>query len=235
MKDVIREEVAETILEEFENFVLDGAYPCVAARAALSRGHVPCFIANNIAEADDDPRILVFIYDFIMQFRKAKSTLHSAAVIFTGPVTINEEDFDTFFWHRLQNLSRLDAGRFPYDARVSSDPASPDFSFSLGEEAFFIIGLHPGSSRPSRRFKYPGMIFNPHAQFVKLRASHQYDKMKNIVRKRDKIYSGDINPMLKDFGEASEAMQYTGRQYHEGWTCPLHITHGGSEDNSPTK
>ena len=146
MNDVMKEQVAATILEEFEDFVLDGAYPCIAARAAVSRGHVPCLVANNIAEADDDARILVFIYDFIMQFRKAKTTLHSAAVIFTGPVNISEEDFDTFFWHRLQSLSRLDAGRFPYDARVSSDPASPDFSFSLGEEAFFIFDVEHRSA-----------------------------------------------------------------------------------------
>lgn len=235
MEEVIKDDTTQSILEEFENFILDGTYPCVAARAALSRSHVPCLVVNNIDKPDDDARILLFIYDFVMQFRKAKNDLHSVAIIFSGPANITEDDFETFFWQRLQNLSRLDAGRFPYDSRVSSDPSSPDFSFSLAEEAFFIIGLHPASSRPSRKFKYPAMVFNPHAQFVKLRAAHQYDKMKNVVRKRDKTYSGNVNPMLKDFGEASETMQYTGRQYNEGWTCPLHITHGGTENNSAAK
>ena len=232
MEEVVKHNSPETILEEFENFILDGTYPCVAARAAVSRGHLPCLVVSNMDRTDDDARILIFIYDFIMEFRKANTTLHSAAVIFTGPENITEENFDTFFWERLQCLSKLDAGRFPYDARVSPDPASSDFSFSLGEEAFFIIGLHPASSRPARRFKYPAIVFNPHAQFDKLRAAHQYEKMKKIVRKRDKIYSGSINPMLKDFGEASEARQYTGHQHDAGWTCPLHITHGAKNNSS---
>lgn len=234
MEEVMKPGATEDILEEFKNFILDGTYPCVAARAAVSRGHLPCLVAQNIDQADDDARMLLFIYDFIIQFRKAKSALHSAAVIFTGPGNITEEHFETFLWARLQCLSKLDAGRFPYDERVSPDPASPHFSFSLGEEAFFIIGLHPASSRPARRFKYPAIIFNPHTQFDNLRAGHQYDNMKKIVRKRDKIYSGSINPMLKDFGEASEAMQYSGRQYNAEWTCPLHIAHG-SENNSTEK
>ena len=234
MEEVIKPNAPEPIVEEFENFILDGAYPCVAARAAVSRGHLPCLVAHNMDQADDDARILLFIYDFVMRFRKADTTLHSAAVIFTGPENITEEYFETFLWDRLQCLSKLDAGRFPYDPRVSPDPASPHFSFSLGEEAFFIIGLHPASSRPARRFKYPAMVFNPHTQFDHLRAAHQYDKMKQIVRKRDNIYSGSINPMLKDFGEASEAMQYTGRKYDAEWTCPLHITHG-SKNNSSAK
>lgn len=234
MEEVMKSNAPENILEEFENFIFDGTYPCVAARAAVSRGHLPCLVAHNMDQADDDARILLFIYDFVMQFRKAKTALHSAAVIFTGPEKITEEHFETFLWDRLQCLSKLDAGKFRYDGRVSPNPASPHFSFSLCEEAFFIIGLHPGSSRPARRFKYPAMVFNPHTQFDNLRAGHQYDKMKKIVRKRDKIYSGSINPMLKDFGEASEAMQYTGRQYEAEWTCPLHITHG-SENNSAEK
>ena len=235
MEEVIKPNAPETIVEEFKNFILDGTYPCVAARAAVSRAHVPCLVVhNNMDKADDDARILLFIYDFVMQFRKVNTTLHSAAVIFTGPEKITEDYFETFLWDRLQCLSTLDAGRFPYDARVSRDPASPHFSFSLGEEAFFIIGLHPASSRPARRFKYPAMVFNPHTQFDNLRATHQYDKMKQIVRKRDEIYSGSINPMLKDFGEASEATQYTGRQHDAEWTCPLHITHG-SKNNSSAK
>ena len=96
-----------------------------------------------------------------------------------------------------------------------------DYSFSLKEEAFFILGLHPASSRRSRQFKYPALIFNPHAEFEKLRKSDRYTKMKEVVRKRDVEYSGSINPMLADFGEASEVYQYSGMQYNAEWTCPI--------------
>lgn len=224
---------SETIQLEFERFINDKMYPCVAARAAMSRGHVPCFIAADMTSEEDDKRILQFIYDFLSQFRDAKSSLHSAALIFTRPENIAEQTFEIFFWERLQSLSNLDARNYSYDRRVSADPTHHNFSFSLGEEAFFIIGLHPNSSRPSRRFRYPAIVFNPHAQFDQLREAGQYEKMKNVVRKRDKHYSGSINPMLGDFGDASEAIQYTGRQYDEQWTCPLHIKHGKNHDHFP--
>jgi FPC/CPF motif-containing protein YcgG len=109
---------------------------------------------------------------------------------------------------------------------------SSDFSFSLGEEAFFIVGLHPGSSRPARRFRHPTLIFNPHAQFDELRSLNRYEKMKNIVRKRDILFSGSINPMLSDYGNASEALQYSGRHYGSEWTCPLKTMHATTKDNS---
>lgn len=226
---------SENIIAEFESFINEKSYPCVAARAAISRGHVPCFIAADIRSDKDDEGILQFIYDFISHFRNAKNSLHSAAVIFKNPEMISEEMYETFFWKRLQAWWNIDAAEFPYDQHVSADPADRHFSFSLGEEAFFIIGLHPGSPRAARRFKFPAIIFNPHVQFDHLREAGQYEKMKDIVRKRDKQYSGSINPVLHDFGETSEAMQYTGRQYDGQWTCPLKIRHGNNDDHFSPK
>ncbi len=62
----------------------------------------------------------------------------------------------------------------------------------------------------------------------------KYDMMKNAVRKRDVAYSGSVNPMLKDFGKASEVFQYSGRKYDENWQCPLKIHHAQIEDNTST-
>jgi hypothetical protein len=142
---------------------------------------------------------------------------------------MTEVAFDQFFWQRLQALSNLDSEKYAYDQRVSDDPGSENFSFSLKSEAFFIIGLHPASSRPARKFKYPTIVFNPHAQFEKLRKLGQYQKMQNIIRKRDTALAGGINPMLTDFGTASEVYQYTGQQLDNNWTCPLHINHGSTK------
>ncbi|MBA4168378.1 MAG: YqcI/YcgG family protein, partial [Chitinophagaceae bacterium] len=110
--------------------------------------------------------------------------------------------------------------------RVCADPHDASFSFSLKEEAFFVIGMHRDSSRASRRFRYPTLVFNPHDQFVKLRAANQYKRLQQIVRKRDIAYSGSVNPMLDDFGNRSETYQYSGRCYDGSWKCPLKIHHG---------
>lgn len=225
----------EDIIREFKDFINDKSYPCVAARAAIVREQIPCMVAGHMACPADDRNILRFLYDFADCFRKATTAFHSAAIIFKEPKIFSEAIFDDLLWQRLQSLTLLDAEHFDYDKRVSPDPSSPDFSFSLGEEAFFIIGLHPASSRRSRQFKYPTLVFNPHLQFENLRSTDQYANMKNIVRKRDLRYSGSINPMLADFGQSSEVYQYSGRQYDEQWKCPLKIKHAGSKHHSTSK
>ena len=166
-----------------------------------------------------------------MRYRNSNEFYHSAAIIFTGPQIINEEMFDALLWQRLQALEILDAENYKYDNRVEADPASAKFSFSIKEEAFYIIGLHAASSRQARRFIHPTLVFNPHAQFEQLRASSKYDAMKNTVRKRDIAFSGSVNPMLQDFGEASEVFQYSGRKYDDSWKCPLKITHATTKHN----
>lgn len=221
----------DTIIRELQELILNKTYPCVAARSAMSRKHIPCYIADHLGCGKDDGHILQFLYRFILDFRTAKTNFHSAAVIFKSPETITEETFDTHLWQRLQSLSQQDALNFPYDQRVNPDPSAPDFSFSLGKEAFFIIGLHPASARRARQFKYPAIVFNPHVQFEEMRKSDRYQKMKTVVRKRDILYSGSVNPMLADFGEKSEVYQYSGREYDREWSCPLRIPHAETKHN----
>lgn len=225
----------ELLIREFNQFVNDASFPCVAARAAIARNHVPCYVADHIACPKDDQGILEFLYNFIKKFRKVEKPLHSVAILFSSPSDLTEKEFEGFLWQRLQSLSSMDARKFHYDQRVSADPSSPDFSFSLGGEAFFIIGMHPASPRRARRFRCPALVFNPHVQFEDLRIRNQYDKMKAIVRRRDVAYSGSVNPMLHDFGKTSEATQYSGHQHEKEWTCPLRISHGKSEHHSSEK
>ncbi|MEO8174066.1 MAG: guanitoxin biosynthesis heme-dependent pre-guanitoxin N-hydroxylase GntA, partial [Sediminibacterium sp.] len=153
--------------------------------------------------------------------RQSKDIFSSAAIIFEGPLELTETLFDTVLWKRLQALSDLDSQNYSYDQRVDPDPASPDFSFSIKEEAFFIIGMHPASSRAARQFSYPVIVFNPHAQFEDLKQRNKYESVRSITRKRDTVYSGSVNPMLDDFGSSSEARQYSGRVYDAEWKCPF--------------
>lgn len=222
----------ETIIRDFRDFIMNEFYPCVAARAAMSRQQIACLVADHLACDHQDEHILGFLYGFGADFRKSLTDFHSAAIIFKGPEHVDEVTFDSLLWQRLQSLSNLDEKKFRYDQRVNSDPSAPDFSFSLGEEAFFVIGMHPGNPRPARRFKYPAIVFNPHIQFEEMRKANRYEKLKKIVRRRDLQYSGSINPMLTDFGQRSEVYQYSGNKYDDDWKCPLHITHARSKHNS---
>lgn len=225
---------SHSIIEEYEEFIANKEFVCVAAKAALAKQQIDCMVADHIGCPKDDVEILRFLYSFIDNYRSSNELYHSAAVIFEQPQTVDEVMFDNFLWQRLQSLSNLDAKNYPYDTRVTDDPASPDFSFSLKEESFFVIGLHPSSSRAVRQFRYPAIVFNPHKQFEQLKEIEKYQQLKKVVRKRDLAYSGSINPMLQDFGEASEVYQYSGRQYDRQWECPLKIMHGKNGDNTAT-
>ena len=211
----------EMIISEYYDFLHDKEFPCIAAKAALQRNQIHCTVATHMACPADDAEILKFLYNFVDTYRTSAESYHSAAVIFTGPVPLNETLFDSLVWQRLNALQAMDNQKYRHDSRVDSDPCSSRYGFSLKEEAFFIIGLHPGSRRRSRKFQYPALVFNPHAEFQKLKKTSRYARMKEAVRRRDVRYSGSVNPMLADFGEASEVYQYTGIEYRADWVCPL--------------
>jgi FPC/CPF motif-containing protein YcgG len=116
-----------------------------------------------------------------------------------------------------------------WSAAASADPADPRFAFSFAQTAFFIVGLHAASSRATRRFAWPTLVFNPHEQFEELRRSGRYWRFQRVIRDGETALQGSINPMLAEFGERSEAAQYSGRRVEAGWKCPFH-SHASSGD-----
>ena len=217
--------VSDKIIDQYKHHLTGADFPCVGARASIQKSQARYMVAEHIACNNDDSDILAFLYDFVDEYRQSTDCFYSASIIFQQPEIMSEEEFDKFLWKRLQSLSDLDSCNYRYDPRVSSDPQSPDFSFSLKEEALFIIGLHATSNRLSRQFKYPVLVFNPHAQFEKLKMTDAYKKLQHIIRKRDTDYSGSVNPMLTDFSMGLEVNQYSGRHYESSWQCPLKINH----------
>ena len=137
------------IINEFINYVENKNFPCVAAKASLNKTNCNLMVADNIACPKDDAKILKFLYDFVDEYRKSDRAFSSLVIIFKSYHPLTEDMFETFMWQRLQALSVLDAEQYSYDKRVNKDPDSANFSFSIKEEAFFIIGLHKTSSRGS--------------------------------------------------------------------------------------
>src|SRR5690606_6403677 len=97
--------------------------------------------------------------------------------VFTDTVQ-SELDFEKRLWLQLQALHDMEAGEHVWDPTVSHDPQANDFSFSFSGSAFFVVGMHPLSSRKARRFGYCAMAFNLHRQFEQLRENNLYEKMK---------------------------------------------------------
>lgn len=225
---------SQDIIDLFLKHLLAKEFPCVAAHEASNKNTIKCFVADHMACPKDDEDILGFLYNFVDEYRNTVTGYHSSVILFKEPRLMTEEMFDTLLWKRLQAIADLDAEHYDYDSRVSPDTSSPQFSFSIKEEAFYIIGMHSNSNRKARQFEYPALVFNPHAQFEKLREEHHYPKMQQIVRKRDITYSGSVNPMLADFGNAPEVFQYSGRQYDKEWKCPLNLKHDAIKHHPST-
>lgn len=203
-------------------------FPCVGAKSALAHGTLEVLACNAIDSAWDDLRIHDGLLRWAAAYRAAPGLFRSYAVIFEGPGNLDEPAFEQALWDRVQSLSDKDVWRGQeYDRRVSADPDDPHFSLSFGGEGFFVVGLHPRSSRPARRFARPAMIFNLHDQFDALRQAGKYEGMREKILVRDEALAGTRNPMLARHGEASEARQYSGRAVDGEWRCPFR--YGGQE------
>lgn len=215
----------ESLGAELCAFIRDPAFPCVGAKSALARAQIRVVTGEDIRCPSDDRRILSALYDFLVSHEADKKMFTSFAAVFQGPCTLDEEAFERHLWARLNALHNLDTERFPWSPSVSCNPAAPDFGFSLGGHAFFIVGLHPGSSRTARRLAHPAIVFNLHEQFQDLRMRGQYHRIKDTIVDRDVKLDGSPNPMIAEHGTTSEARQYSGRAVEDDWQCPFVPSH----------
>lgn len=56
--------------------------------------------------------------------------------------------------------------------------------------------------------------------FAVMIGAGDYPEMQKATRARDRALQGSVNPNLADFGVASEARQYSGREVGNDWQCP---------------
>lgn len=197
-------------------------FPCVGAKSALANGTLRIEPAWSLTSAWDDVRIHQRLLEWSCEYARDPKGMRSFAVVFSQPVNLTEHEFEEAMWARLQSLADKDDWRGQtYDHRVSSDPDDPHFSLSFGNQAYFVVGMHPNASRPARRTPYPTLVFNLHDQFEVLRSSNRYERMRERILARDEKLAGSINPMLDRHGTTSEARQYSGRVVGENWQCPF--------------
>jgi len=209
------------VRKEFEAFVSHPSFPCLGAKAAFNAGSYVLSVFGELGSAPSANELSAALTDFVHSDLFRGSEYATFVAVFRRPLTLSEVGFERLLWLQLQRLHALDEKRFAWDASVASDPADPRFSFSFAGRALYVVGMHQGSSRLARRFPWPALIFNPHAQFEKLRDGGKWTRMQQTIRSRDVALQGTANPMLSDFGEASEARQYSGRAVEKDWQPPF--------------
>jgi FPC/CPF motif-containing protein YcgG len=210
----------------FRQFVSRPEFPCLGAKAAFNSSSYAMGVYGELGSSLSADELSANLSDFTQSEVFSASEYATFVAIFEQPRETDEVQFETLLWQQLRALHQRDAVHFNWDPNVRSDPADPYFSFSFGGQALYVIGLHANSSREARRFPWPALVFNPHEQFERLRADGKWWRMQETIRTRDVELQGSINPMLSDFGEQSEARQYSGRAVGENWQAPFKAVEG---------
>ncbi|MDM0009495.1 guanitoxin biosynthesis heme-dependent pre-guanitoxin N-hydroxylase GntA [Variovorax sp. J22G73] len=208
--------------DEMSSFISDTSFPCVGAKSALNKDRMRFGDFGELGNPAGAAALCDALLAYSAEFEAPGSSPVSFIALFTADGQ-DEAKFERQLWQMLQAMHDLDKARgFAWDPQVSQDPNRGDFSFSIGGRAFFVVGLHPHSSRLARRAPVPCLVFNFHEQFETLKASGKYQSMQTAIRARDVTLQGTVNPVLESFGKSSEARQYSGRAVETDWKCPFH-------------
>lgn len=210
----------DQVKRAFKGFILGQEHPCLMAQAAFKNDQVVVQDHNKMLHPGTVTGILAGLKEYVDSYDAGSNKFYSFITVFPEESVRTEEEFEQKLWQLLNCLHIMDGEA--WDGAVSSDPEHDAFSFSLCGKAFYIVGMHPRSSRLARRSPYPAIAFNLHAQFEHLRELGVYGNVRDKIRRRDMAFEGSINPMLEDFGNASEARQYSGREVGGDWKCPFH-------------
>ena len=210
----------EGFVARFKAFVASPRFPCVGAKSAMNRGRMEFALYDALADDNDAAALCEQLAEFSRQFPEPGTDPVSFVAMFRDPVA-NEDEFHRRLWTHLQAMHDIDAANHAWDATVSSDVTDKQFSFSIASRAFFVVGLHPQSSRLARQAPFPCLVFNFHDQFEAMREDGKYAKLQAAIRARDVALQGAINPVLARFGEASEAHQYSGQAQTDAGSVPF--------------
>lgn len=219
MKNITKTD-KQLIISKYNDFILSADFPCIMAQTVFKTDQVQIELCDELGSAKSARKIVEHLKGYLKQYDFSTNNFETFIAVFPNEDRMSEERFEERLWKQLQQIHEIDDRE--WDAEVSKNPEEASFSFSIAGKAFYIVGMHPNSSRKARQSPYPTVVFNLHWQFEKLRDMGSYDLIKKKIRKKDKLLQGNTNPMLNDFGEKSEARQYSGRIVNNSWKCPFH-------------
>lgn len=213
-------ELVSRIEADFKEFVIGKQHPCIMANTVMAMDEYDLRVYDKLGSRNTAKELLDDLRSYIENYDFNDNKFQTLIAVFPDTEVATEIEFENLLWRQLQFVHDIDP--VEWDHRVSKDPENNNFSFSIGGRAFYVIGMHPKSSRMARQAPYTTLIFNLHWQFEKLREMGAYHKVRDKIRERDTALQGNINPVLADFGDSSEARQYSGRKVEEKWKCPFH-------------
>jgi FPC/CPF motif-containing protein YcgG len=217
--------MSNLIEQSFIKKILSENFSCIGAKASMTNASYEFCLLEKMGSEKSTHDLYMSLQSFAQKRQKMDKRFASFIACFSNHAEITPNQFEHLLWKQLYLLHQHD--EFEWDNRVSDDINNPYFSFSIAGEAYFVTGMCPDHPRKCREFSYPVLVFNSHDQFKYLKKINLFEKIKKIVRLRELKYNGSINPNAVDFGEQSEALQYSGLRASKDWQCPFRFDKKG--------
>lgn len=219
------------VRKDLERFIQTREFSCLGARAALRRDtmtHRHYRRMGEEASARENHRDLVEYVEAVRP-QLSDQSFRTFVATFDEPGPVDELAYEELIWQHLQLMHDIDSQAFGLDTGASSDPDRPNFGFHAGGHAFFVVGMHPGSSRASRRFSTSAIAFNSLAQFMLL--GEKFYSMQDAIRRREETNNGSVNPSFTVYEYEQPARHFSGRFTEEDWKCPYTSRHAPATED----
>lgn len=111
---------------------------------------------------------------FVDDYLQTRSLFKTFWAIFKDRERMDEDLFERRLWDELSSLTSEQTWERDRDPRFHPNHEGKEFYISLGGKALSVVGLHPHSHRPSRRFPWPTLVFNVYEQLHQKTISSRY-------------------------------------------------------------
>jgi FPC/CPF motif-containing protein YcgG len=206
---------------QFRGMMLSPAFPCLGGVGAVRRGDYRFAVYRELGHAQTVAACAGDLMCFVNQTPIESNPVAAFVAVFCEPVLSSDEAFELALWNQLKGMlevRKADSGPEPASSDVAThDGCDPGFYF--GDREFFVVGLHPASSRWARRFAWPTLVFNAltHAEDLQRRGKHA--QLREQILARDRALQGSDNPSLT----FSQFAQFSGRAVDDHWKCPVNL------------
>ncbi|MEW1658523.1 guanitoxin biosynthesis heme-dependent pre-guanitoxin N-hydroxylase GntA [Streptomyces sp. NPDC093707] len=211
-----------------ERFIHTHEFSCLGARSALKRD---ALTHRHYGELGDPRSAEQNHRDLLAYAAETRPLLSSQSfrtfvATFDGPGDLDEPGYEEALWRHLQLMHDLDSDEHGLEEGYTSDPGRPEFGFHVGGMSFFLVGMHPGASRASRRSPAPAVAFNSLTQFMML--GEKFYSIQDAIRRREVRNNGSVNPSFVAYEYEQPARHFSGRFTEKDWTCPFTSRHADS-------
>jgi FPC/CPF motif-containing protein YcgG len=208
------------VLDAIEKLITSPNYPCGPAVASLQKDQYMIGVYKGFGLDQQTSSLYKDLLYFSQCQKISQAPFMSFWAVFDQSVC-EESEFEDLLWKELSFLSSEEESSVPWDPKFSSDPNDKNFCLSLGGDAFFVVGLHPESSRLARKFPWPALVFNLYEQFEELSRKGIYENIVKQNRNKEMKFQGSLNPMVELHGDQWEAIQFSGQNNPATWKCPF--------------